>query len=152
MHQELREHPDHADTARYYLGQVAYALGKYNNAIQHFRQYMRDDPDSTEVPYDGVDNDCEGGDLQDADGDQFLSLQTGGSDCDDTDATVFPGAAEVCDDNVDNDCDERVDKDDEECAGCNCEASIAPSSSDRSQGLLIALLVGVMASLRRRRD
>jgi len=45
----LREHPEHSGTARYYLGQVAYSLGKYNNAIQHFRQYLRDDPDSTEV-------------------------------------------------------------------------------------------------------
>ena len=45
----LRENSDHAGTARYYLGQVAYALGKYNNAIQHFRQFMREDPDSTEV-------------------------------------------------------------------------------------------------------
>jgi tetratricopeptide (TPR) repeat protein len=45
----LREHDEHAGTARYYLGQVAYSLGKYNNAIQHFRQYLRDDPDSTEV-------------------------------------------------------------------------------------------------------
>jgi tetratricopeptide (TPR) repeat protein len=45
----LREHPEHAATARFYLGQVAYSLGKYNNAIQHFRQYMREEPDSTEV-------------------------------------------------------------------------------------------------------
>ena len=87
------------------------------------------------------------------DGDQFLDANLdGGSDCNDNDATVFPGAAEVCDDGVDNDCDELLDKDDEECAGCSCEASIVPSSSGRGQGLLICLLVAMMASLRRRRD
>jgi len=110
-------------------------------------------PEADEVPYDGIDNDCAEGDLQDVDGDQFLDANLdGGSDCNDNDANVFPGAAEICDDDIDNDCDELLDKDDEECAGCSCEASIVPSSSGQGQGLLICLLVGMMASLRRRRD
>ncbi len=45
----LREHDRYAPIARYYLGQVAYELGKYNNAIQHYRQYLRDRPDDPKV-------------------------------------------------------------------------------------------------------
>jgi Flp pilus assembly protein TadD len=45
----LRENPDHAAVAKYHLGQVAYESGKYNNAIQHFRQYLRERPDDTNV-------------------------------------------------------------------------------------------------------
>ena len=43
----------------------------------------------------------------DADGDGFDE----GSDCDDTDAAIHPGAVEVCDE-VDNDCDGLIDVDD----------------------------------------
>jgi tetratricopeptide (TPR) repeat protein len=45
----LRENSEHRTIARYYLGQVAYQLGKYNNAIQHYRQYLRDRPDDPNV-------------------------------------------------------------------------------------------------------
>ena len=45
----LRENPDHAAIAKFHLGQVAYESGKYNNAIQHFRAYLRDRPDDTNV-------------------------------------------------------------------------------------------------------
>lgn len=45
----LREHERFASLARYYLGQVAYELGKYNNAIQHYRQYLRDRPEDPKV-------------------------------------------------------------------------------------------------------
>lgn len=36
----LRQHPRFGTQARKYLGQVAFALGKYKNAIQHDRQYL----------------------------------------------------------------------------------------------------------------
>lgn len=36
----LREHPKFAALARKHLGQVAFALGKYKNAIQHYRHYL----------------------------------------------------------------------------------------------------------------
>ncbi len=42
----------------------------------------------------------------DADGDGFVESE----DCDDDDASVYPGAAEICD-SVDNDCDGTVDED-----------------------------------------
>lgn len=45
----LRENPDHAAIAKFHLGQVAYDSGKYNNAIQHFRAYLRERPDDTNV-------------------------------------------------------------------------------------------------------
>ncbi len=38
-----------------------------------------------------------------------------GTDCDDTDASVNPGASEVCDDGKDNDCDGDVDTADSDC-------------------------------------
>jgi tetratricopeptide (TPR) repeat protein len=45
----LRENPDHAAIAKFHLGQVAYEAGKYNNAIQHFRAYLRERPDDSDV-------------------------------------------------------------------------------------------------------
>ena len=62
-------------------------------------------PDGEELPYDGVDNDCEGGDLTDVDGDGYDAEYVGGLDCDDGDATVYPGAEEDPTDGVDSDCD-----------------------------------------------
>ncbi len=49
----------------------------------------------------------------DADGDGHSSMVCGGDDCNDSLATVYPGAPEVCD-SLDNDCDGSVD----EGAGC----------------------------------
>ena len=40
----------------------------------------------------------------DADSDGFRSVDCGGTDCNDSDGTIFPGAFELCDD-VDDDCD-----------------------------------------------
>ena len=89
-------------------------------------------PDATEI-CDGLDNDCDDEIDEDvatttwyadSDGDGFgdanvaveaCSQPSGtsglGSDCDDTDANVKPGADEVCD-GIDNDCDGKVDGED----------------------------------------
>ncbi|MFO7962810.1 MAG: MopE-related protein [Desulfobacterales bacterium] len=96
-------------------------------------------PGAVEV-CDGKDNDCDGEVdegvqniyYQDADGDGYgdpmNSIQdcsapsgyvTDNTDCDDTDASVNPGAAEVCDDGIDNDCDGEVDE--------GCSVNQAPS-------------------------
>ena len=45
---------------------------------------------------DGVDDDCDGSDLTDVDGDGYdWDGITGGTDCDDTDAAINPGASET---------------------------------------------------------
>jgi hypothetical protein len=55
-----------------------------------------------------VDKDDDSGQSIDADGDGYFETE----DCDDTDATVNPGADELCADEIDNDCDGESDEDD----------------------------------------
>ena len=72
---------------------------------------------AVEVPYDGVDQDCDGADLTDVDGDGFDGVESdGGTDCDDANAAVNPGATESCT-GVDDDCDGLVDDDDDSITG-----------------------------------
>ena len=67
---------------------------------------------------DGKDNDCDGdADLADADcscpdadADGYASDACGGDDCDDANAEVNPGHAEVKDNGIDDDCDGQVDE------------------------------------------
>lgn len=63
---------------------------------------------------DGIGNTCDEcpddstntcNDCPDADGDSFLDESCGGNDCDDTDASIYIGAAEVCGDGIDQNCD-----------------------------------------------
>ncbi len=54
----------------------------------------------------------------DNDGDGYLAEECGGDDCDDSDYYVNPGAAEICDDEKDNDCDGLIDTSDSDCFGC----------------------------------
>jgi len=56
------------------------------------------------------------GDIRDQDADTYGDEICGGDDCDDNDATINPGAPEVCGDTIDNDCDELTD---EGCSGCS---------------------------------
>jgi len=51
----------------------------------------------------------------DADGDGYEDDVCGGTDCDDTDSEVNPGADETCDNGIDDDCDGLVDRDDPDC-------------------------------------
>lgn len=91
-----------------------------------------------------VDEQCTGQTLswyRDADGDGYgdsaQSVQgaaqpagyvAASGDCRDDDAGVHPGAAEVCDDVLDNDCDGMVDCSDPDCAGvAGCPGGCQPS-------------------------
>lgn len=65
-------------------------------------------PDVFDVPYDGVDADCQGNDDDDFDGDGFAAATEGGEDCDDLDALVHPDADETCATAWDDDCDGDV--------------------------------------------
>lgn len=60
---------------------------------------------SPEIPYDGIDQDCDGVDLTDVDGDGQDAIEAGGVDCDDTDTSIAAGGLEVCGDGIDQDCD-----------------------------------------------
>jgi predicted outer membrane repeat protein len=71
-------------------------------------------PGAEEVPYDGIDQDCDGLDLTDLDSDGFDAEEVGGEDCDDDDASVNPDGVEVWYDGVDSDCDGGSDYDADE--------------------------------------
>ncbi len=68
-------------------------------------------PGATEIPYDGIDQDCDGSDWCDVDGDGYAAVECGGDDCDDSDAEIHPGATEIWYDGVDQDCDAWSDYD-----------------------------------------
>ncbi|MFM7202976.1 MAG: MopE-related protein [Myxococcota bacterium] len=65
-------------------------------------------PNSAEVAYDGIDQDCSGSDLIDVDQDGFPGGAFG-ADCDDENPNTFPGAEEYGD-GADNDCDDIIDE------------------------------------------
>lgn len=56
---------------------------------------------------DGIDYDCDGKIVLDADDDGYLPCEEN-PDCDDSDADIHPGAEELCD-AIDNDCDGNID-------------------------------------------
>jgi hypothetical protein len=60
-------------------------------------------PGAAEVPYDGVDQNCDGKDLDDLDGDGHKG-GAAGDDCNDADPAVHPGAVDVCGNGVNEDC------------------------------------------------
>ncbi|HBI24416.1 MAG TPA: hypothetical protein DDX84_09510, partial [Nitrospiraceae bacterium] len=83
-------------------------------------------PGALEIPYDGIDQDCDGRDLIDVDGDGYNAVlpaecefsdsgpadsdqcDVSQLDCNDNNASINPGATEICN-GVDDDCNGQVD-------------------------------------------
>ena len=93
------DEPFDADGDGYYSAELCEHGDDCDDSIYSFN------PGASEVPYNGVDEDCDGADLTDVDGDGFDGLRADGDDCDDDDASAHPGATEVAKDGVDQDCD-----------------------------------------------
>jgi MYXO-CTERM domain-containing protein len=115
-------------------------------------------PGASEVPYDNIDQDCDGEDLKDLDSDGYDGGAYG-DDCDDTDAAIHPDAAENCNNGIDDNCNGIADQYDDECGAgddddddsaddggvaCSCRADAGPSPS------LAALLFALAILVRRR--
>jgi formylglycine-generating enzyme required for sulfatase activity len=82
-------------------------------------------PGATDVTVDGTDQDCDGFDGRDADHDGEAAatvdtLATGGTDCDDTDATVNTRAVDA-----------TVDQRDQDCDGVDGNDAAPPADADR---------------------
>jgi len=113
-------------------------------------------PGAPEIPYNGVDEDCDGSDLTDVDGDGYDGGYTG-DDCDDQNPAINPGADEVCDNGIDDDCDGIGDNFDDDCVDgggdggdgnttCTCTVDGGP----RTAGVAAMMLTGLWLLLRRR--
>ncbi len=59
-------------------------------------------PGAAEIPYDGIDQNCDGSDLVDVDQDSFLEIPFG-LDCNDNDPAINPNAIEILD-NINQNC------------------------------------------------
>ena len=111
-------------------------------------------PDAFEVPYDGVDQDCDGADLEDVDGDGFTAVEVGGGDCRDGNADIHPDAEELCG-GADEDCDDQVDEgcteqgDPHAPGGLSWTCSSAPSFGP---GLGLGLVLALALRARSRRS
>ena len=92
-------------------------------------------PNATEIPYDGIDQDCDPSTVDDdLDGDGY---GVGDGDCDDANPDRNPGATDIPDDGIDQDCDGVDATDDPEDTGepatePSAEPSAEPSGEDTS--------------------
>jgi hypothetical protein len=88
-------------------------------------------PGAEEIPYDGIDQNCSGGDSDDLDKDGFRG-GPGGDDCDDARADMHPGAIEVPLDGIDQNCDGS------DLAGTDDFTAVPPATAVPGAGLALA--------------
>ncbi len=115
-------------------------------------------PGANDICYDGIDQDCQGGDAAcacvDSDGDTYYEEDPIncriGRDCNDNDAGINPNANEICTDGIDQDCDgndltcpicnygyNNVDRDGY-CSDIDCDdlnAGVSPGSTEVCDGI-----------------
>jgi len=101
-------------------------------------------PTMVEVPYDGLDNDCDPTTLDDdLDSDGF----DGDEDCDDQSAATFPGAEEVCGNGQIDDCDAVGEPDPDICYDdrelSTADAHLTSGNSDAWAGAALAAIQDV---------
>ena len=101
-------------------------------------------PGAPEIPYDGIDQDCDGSDLTDIDADSYPGGNRG-ADCDDLRSWIHPGAPEDCTDGVDADCDGVDDAVETDCVRGGC--SFVGTGPGPGAGLLA--LLAALSRLRR---
>ena len=106
-------------------------------------------PGAPEVPYDGVDNNCDHGDEDDVDRDGYLAAEIGGSDCVDTDPTIHPNADDAVGDGIDQDCDgedaEASEIDSAGDTGAATEPECGCAAGPGGGGVMVVLLAGLVA-------
>ncbi len=86
-----------------------------------------------EIPYNAIDEDCNGNDITDIDRDSYDSILAGGTDCDDDDHRINPSAPEKCD-GVDNNCNRQLDE------GFNVGSiCYAGQDSCRTEGVVVCI-------------
>jgi len=72
--------------------------------------------------------------INDADGDTYIDTLFGGDDCNDFDASINPGAPEICDDGIDNDCDGLIDGDDPDCVTTTTSTTTSTTTPGDTDG------------------
>ncbi len=95
-------------------------------------------PDHAEVPGNGKDDDCDR--LADEDDQNMPSTSTADTDtdgvtiaagdCDDTNAMIKPGLAEICGDGLDNDCDGVADRTQDQAGNATACSPFDPGAAD----------------------
>ncbi len=70
-------------------------VGYYNIAGDCNDNSSNIKPGAIEVPYNGIDENCDGKDLRDVDGDGFDAVVVGGTDCNDNDRLINPNSTDV---------------------------------------------------------
>ena len=99
-------------------------------------------PNAREIAGDGVDENCDGTDLQkdcnDRDYDGHFDIACGGDDCNDEDPDIHPGADEECGDGIDQDCNDSdvactcPDGDGDGFIDANCGGDDCDDADDRT--------------------